>query len=47
MDKAAGAAHEAKGALKEDVGRATGNPRLESEGKSEKVSGNIKKNSNY
>jgi uncharacterized protein YjbJ (UPF0337 family) len=33
--------------LKEDLGRGTGNPRLESEGRDEKVSGNIKKNSNY
>ena len=47
MEKAAGAAREVKGALKEDIGRATGDPRLESEGRDEKISGNIKKNSNY
>jgi uncharacterized protein YjbJ (UPF0337 family) len=42
-DKVQGAAHEAKGAVKEKVGRATNNPRLEAEGNDEKVAGKAQK----
>lgn len=42
-DKVEGAVHDAKGALKEKVGRATNNPNLEAEGQDEKVGGKIQK----
>jgi uncharacterized protein YjbJ (UPF0337 family) len=42
-DKIQGAAHEVKGAVKEKVGRATGDPRLENSGADEKVGGKIQK----
>jgi uncharacterized protein YjbJ (UPF0337 family) len=42
-DKAQGKAHEVKGAVKQKVGHATGNPKLEDEGTDEKVSGKIQK----
>jgi uncharacterized protein YjbJ (UPF0337 family) len=42
-DKAEGAVHELKGAVKEKVGHATKNPNLEKEGIDEKVGGKIQK----
>ncbi len=42
-DKIQGAVHEAKGALKEKVGRAKNDPVLENEGTDEKVGGKIQK----
>jgi uncharacterized protein YjbJ (UPF0337 family) len=42
-DKVQGAVHELKGKVKEKVGRATDNPRLEDEGTDEKVAGKIQK----
>jgi len=42
-DRAAGKAKEVKGKVKEKVGRATNNPRLEDEGTSEKVAGKVRK----
>jgi uncharacterized protein YjbJ (UPF0337 family) len=42
-DKAEGALHEAKGAVKEAVGHAVNNPDLEAEGLAEKVTGKIQK----
>ena len=42
-DKLQGAAHEAKGAVKEKVGRAVKNPNLEDEGNAEKVGGKVQK----
>ena len=42
-DKVEGSVHEAKGALKEKLGRATDNPNLEAEGTDEKVGGKIQK----
>jgi uncharacterized protein YjbJ (UPF0337 family) len=42
-DKVQGAAHEAKGAVKEKVGRATKNPNLEDECNAEKVGGKVQK----
>lgn len=42
-DKAAGTGHEAKGAIKEKIGRVIGNPDLESEGTAEKVGGKVQK----
>ena len=42
-DKAEGAVHEVKGAVKEKVGHATNNPALEDEGTDEKVAGKIQK----
>ncbi|MGO9639932.1 MAG: CsbD family protein [Candidatus Acidiferrales bacterium] len=38
-DKAKGSFHEVKGKIKEKVGRATNNPRLEAEGRAEKIGG--------
>jgi uncharacterized protein YjbJ (UPF0337 family) len=38
-----GKAHEVKGAIKEKLGRATGNPNQEAEGQDEKVAGKIQK----
>lgn len=42
-DKAHGAFHEAKGKVKEEVGRATNNPDLEAEGQVEKIAGKVQK----
>jgi uncharacterized protein YjbJ (UPF0337 family) len=42
-DKAEGAAHELKGAVKEKVGQVTNDPDLESEGTGEKLGGKIQK----
>lgn len=42
-DKAEGKFHEAKGALKEKLGKATDNPKLEDEGTAEKIGGKIQK----
>ena len=42
-DKIEGATHEAKGAVKEKVGRAVNNPDLETEGTAEKTAGKIQK----
>jgi uncharacterized protein YjbJ (UPF0337 family) len=42
-DKIAGTVHDAKGALKEKLGRATNNPDLEAEGVDEKLGGKIQK----
>jgi uncharacterized protein YjbJ (UPF0337 family) len=42
-DKVAGAVHEAKGAVKEKIGRSTNDPALETEGTDEKVGGKIQK----
>lgn len=42
-DKVEGAVHDAKGKVKEKVGRATNNPNLEAEGQDEKVAGKIQK----
>ena len=42
-DKIEGTAHAVKGAVKEKVGRATNNPKLENEGSNEKVGGKIQK----
>jgi uncharacterized protein YjbJ (UPF0337 family) len=42
-DKVEGVVHDAKGALKEKIGRATNNPNLEAEGQDEKVGGKIQK----
>ena len=43
MEKAAGAAREVKGAVKEDVGRRAGDPRLEAEGRGQKISGRTRR----
>ncbi len=42
-DKAKGEFHEVKGAVKEKLGRATNNPRMQAEGKSEKLGGKVQK----
>jgi len=42
-DEMKGAAKDAKGSVKESVGRATGDERLEAEGTADKVSGKGKK----
>jgi len=42
-DKAEGAAHDAKGTIKEKVGQVTNNPRLEDEGTAEKIGGKVQK----
>jgi uncharacterized protein YjbJ (UPF0337 family) len=42
-DKVEGAVHDAKGSVKEKIGRATNNPDLEAEGQDEKVAGKIQK----
>ena len=42
-DKIEGAAHELKGAVKEKVGKAVGNPNLQDEGTGEKVAGKVQK----
>jgi uncharacterized protein YjbJ (UPF0337 family) len=42
-DTAKGKAHEVKGKIKEQIGKATKNPNLEAEGQAEKISGKIQK----
>jgi len=42
-DKVAGTLHEAKGKVKEKVGRATNDPDLEAQGTGEKVAGKVQK----
>jgi uncharacterized protein YjbJ (UPF0337 family) len=42
-DKAKGQFHEVKGKVKEKLGRATNNPRMEAEGKGEKLGGKVRK----
>jgi uncharacterized protein YjbJ (UPF0337 family) len=42
-DKAKGNFHQVKGAVKEKVGRATNNPRLQAEGQGEKIGGKVQK----
>jgi uncharacterized protein YjbJ (UPF0337 family) len=42
-DRAKGKVHEIKGKVKEKIGRATNNPRLENEGTDEKVGGKIQR----
>jgi uncharacterized protein YjbJ (UPF0337 family) len=42
-DKAEGAVHEVKGAVKEKIGHVIKNPKLEDEGTDEKVAGKIQK----
>jgi uncharacterized protein YjbJ (UPF0337 family) len=42
-DKVEGAVHDAKGKLKEKVGRVTNDPDLQAEGQDEKVAGKIQK----
>ena len=42
-DKVEGALHDAKGSVKEKIGRATNNPNLEAEGQGDKVGGKIQK----
>lgn len=42
-DKAEGAGHELKGAIKEKIGSATNNPDLETEGTAEKLGGKVQK----
>jgi uncharacterized protein YjbJ (UPF0337 family) len=41
-DRIKGSAQQAKGAVKEVVGKVTGDAKLESEGKGDKVTGNIR-----
>ena len=40
-DEVLGKAHEAKGKIKEEIGKVTNNPNLEAEGEDEKVGGKI------
>jgi uncharacterized protein YjbJ (UPF0337 family) len=40
-DRIAGAAHEVKGSVKEAVGKAAGDAKLQSDGKAEKTAGKI------
>lgn len=42
-DEMKGAAKDAKGSVKEGLGKATGNERLEAEGASERVAGKVQK----
>ena len=42
-DKLKGTAHEAVGKVKEEAGRATGNPNLQDKGTAEKVGGKVQK----
>jgi uncharacterized protein YjbJ (UPF0337 family) len=42
-DKVQGAAHEFRGAVKEKLGHATNNPKLENDGTAEKLGGKIQK----
>ena len=43
-DKAEGTFHETKGKVKEMAGKITDNPKLEGEGKAEKIAGKVQKN---
>jgi uncharacterized protein YjbJ (UPF0337 family) len=43
QDETKGKFHEVKGKVKESVGRATNNPRLENEGQDERVAGTVQK----
>ena len=45
-DRAKGTIHEVKGKVKEEVGRATNNHRLEAEGQVEKIGGSKRKSAN-
>jgi uncharacterized protein YjbJ (UPF0337 family) len=40
-DRVKGSAHQAKGAIKEGVGKMTGDAKLEGEGKAEKAAGKV------
>lgn len=40
-DRTSGIAHQAKGSIKEALGKATGDDKLEAEGKGEKVAGKV------
>lgn len=40
-DRVAGAAHEVKGSVKEAIGKAAGDAKLQSDGKTEKTAGKI------
>ena len=40
-DRVAGAAHEVKGSVKEAIGKAAGDAKLQSDGKAEKTAGKI------
>jgi uncharacterized protein YjbJ (UPF0337 family) len=40
-DRIVGAAKQAKGAIKDEVGKVLGNPELEAEGKGDKIEGTI------
>ena len=42
-DQAKGKMHEVKGAIKEKIGQATGDPNKEAEGQDEKVAGKVQK----
>ena len=42
-DKAEGTFHEVKGKVKEQIGRATNNPKLEARGQVEKTGGKVQK----
>jgi uncharacterized protein YjbJ (UPF0337 family) len=42
-DRVKGAAHQAKGAVKETVGKLTGDAKTEAEGKTEKAAGKVQK----
>jgi uncharacterized protein YjbJ (UPF0337 family) len=42
-DQAKGKLHEVKGKVKEKIGRATNNPRMEDEGHDEKIGGKVQK----
>ena len=44
MEQGAGAAHEAKGTVKREVGRALGDARMASEGEDERMAGNVRRN---
>ena len=46
VEQGAGAAHEAKGTLKREAGRAIGNPRLASEGEDERAAGRVRRKLN-
>jgi uncharacterized protein YjbJ (UPF0337 family) len=43
QNEATGQLHEVKGAIKEELGKLTGNPKLEDEGAVENLSGHIQK----
>ena len=42
-DKIEGAVHDAKGTIKEKIGRATNNPDLQDKGTAEKIAGKVQK----